>query len=77
MSTSKVFSFAQGDSNKGNGGIGVGKKIGGDDQTYDKNYCKYKECYKCGEKVPPASHCAKTKKYKDNAPHYLLQVDRK
>ena len=59
-------SFSQGDVNKGNGGRGGRNKRVGDDKTYDKRYCKEKECYKCGEKLHPESHFTKTKKDKDN-----------
>ena len=39
---------------------------GGDDKTYEKKYWKYKELYKCDEKVHPESHCNKNKKYTCN-----------
>ena len=63
---SEGFLFLQVDSIKGNGGRGGHNNRVGYDKTYDKNYWKYKEWYKCGEKVHPASHFTKTKKYKDN-----------
>ena len=62
MPASKGSLFSQGDFNKGNGGRDGRKKRGMDDKTYDRKYCKDKECYKCGEKGHLESHLKNSKK---------------
>jgi hypothetical protein len=55
---SEGTSFAQ-NGRRGGGNRSSSGNVSHDSSTYDKNYWKEKECYKCHKKGHPATHCPK------------------
>jgi hypothetical protein len=61
VTQSEGTSFAQ-KGVRGSGRSYNGNGKGHESSTYDKNYWKYKECYKCHKMGHPATHCGKKSK---------------
>ena len=64
MSKSIGSLFSQGDGSRGKVERGRDNKRGGGNKTFNGNYWKGMEFYKCGEKSHLASHCTNVKKNK-------------
>ena len=60
---SEGAAFVQRSGNGGKAGTGSGKD---QQEDYDKKYWKDKDCFKCGEKGHPASHCPKKTNTEDD-----------
>jgi hypothetical protein len=65
VTQSEGASFAQ-KGGRGGGRSNTGNGKGHDSSTYDKNYWKDKECYKCHKMGHPATHCSKKSNSNDD-----------